>query len=215
MVQMKTFKTTAEWLKERKSYIGGSDAGCIMGCNKYRNNVDLFLEKTGQKRKYFETNDSIEYGKKAESLLRELFILDYPQYKVGYVDNNIFLNTKYPFAHASLDSWLLDKETNQMGILEIKTTTIQNKLMSEEWKDNIPYSYYCQVLHYLMVTEFDFAIVKAQLKYNYNNLFLKTLHFRIDRKNVLKDIEYLKEQEIKFYEYIKTNTIPPLVLPHL
>lgn len=215
MVEMKSYKTANEWLRARKSYIGGSDVSSIMGCNKYRNNIDLYLEKTGQRKKAFVTNPAIEYGKAAEQYLRELFKLDYPQYKVEFVDNNIWTNTNYPFAHASLDGWMTDKETHKKGILEIKTTEIRNKLMSEEWHNQIPDQYYCQILHYLLVTEFEFVIVKAQLKYNYDDLYLKTLHFRIDRKDVLDDIEYLKQQEIKFFEYLKNKEVPPLVLPNL
>ena len=92
----------------------------------------------------------VRYGHDAEPLLRELFKLDFPDYKVGYRDNNLFLNSRYPWAHASLDGWLEDPE-GRTGILEIKTTEILQSMQKEKWKDRIPDNYYLQVLHYMMV----------------------------------------------------------------
>ena len=37
-----------EWLKCRKSGIGGSDAGSVAGLNKYKSNVKLWNEKAGK-----------------------------------------------------------------------------------------------------------------------------------------------------------------------
>ena len=35
-----------EWLRERKTYLGGSDLGSIIGANKYKTALDVYLEKT-------------------------------------------------------------------------------------------------------------------------------------------------------------------------
>ena len=37
-----------QWLAERRTGIGGSDAGAILGVNKYRTALDVYLDKTGQ-----------------------------------------------------------------------------------------------------------------------------------------------------------------------
>ena len=34
-----------EWLRERKTYIGGSDIGCILGLSRFKNPLDIFLDK--------------------------------------------------------------------------------------------------------------------------------------------------------------------------
>ena len=103
-----------------------------------------------------------------------------------------------------------------MGVLEIKTTEILKSMQKEKWKDKVPDNYYIQLIHNMMVTEFDFAILKAQLKYSYNNdVFLHTRHYRIDRDDVLEDIELLSSKESEFWEYIKSDTRPPLVLPQI
>ena len=100
-----------EWLQARGKRIGGSEASAVVGFNPYMSNTDLWSIKTGR-REAEDISDKpyVRYGHDAEPLLRELFKLDFPDYKVGYVDNNLFLNSRYPWAHASLDGWLQDPE---------------------------------------------------------------------------------------------------------
>lgn len=214
MVEMIQLKDRAEWLEARKNRIGGSDAACIVGMNPYRSNVELWEIKTGQvEAEDISDKPYVKYGSEAEQHLRELFKLDFPQYKVGYVEDNMWLNDKYPFAHASLDGWLED-EQGRKGILEIKTTNILQSMQKEKWKNRIPDNYFIQVLHYLMVTEFDFAILKAQLKYDYDgDIMLTTKHYKIERDEVKDDIEYLQKAEKDFYSAIKEKRRPSLVLP--
>lgn len=215
MLEMKICNDHADWLHARSERIGGSDAAAILGCNPWMTNVQLWKYKTGKaKQKDISDKEVVKYGTNAEEYLRELFKLDFPQYDVHYVENNMWLNSDYPFAHASLDGWLVDKETGRKGILEIKTTNISQSLQKEKWKNRIPDNYYIQVLHYLMVTDFNFVILKAQLKYDYDgDIMLNTRHYKIEREAVLEDIEYLIKAEKEFSEYIKNDIKPPLVLP--
>lgn len=211
---MKICNNHEDWLHARSGRIGGSDAAAILGCNPWMTNVQLWRYKTGKaKQKDISDKEVVKYGNNAESLLRQLFVLDFPQYEVLYEENNIFFNDKIPWAHASLDGWLIDKETGRKGILEIKTSNIIQSSQKEKWKNRIPDNYYIQVLHYLMVTGFDFAVLKAQLKYDYSDVMLNTRHYKIEREEVLEDIEFLKKAEKEFFEYIKNDMQPPLVLP--
>ena len=189
-------KDREEWLKNRTK-IGGSDASCIVGMNPYKNNVDLWLEKTGQATpEDISEVDYVKYGINAEEHLRELFKLDFPKYKVDYIENNMFFNPDFPFAHASLDGWLTD-ENGRMGILEIKTTEILQSMQKEKWNNKIPDNYYIQILHYLMVTEFDFAVLKAQLKTKIEKTYLITGDDRYLCYDALKKIEDALQITIK------------------
>lgn len=211
---MKICNNHEDWLHARSGRIGGSDAAAILGCNPWMTNVQLWRYKAGKaKQKDISDKEVVKYGNNAEPLLRQLFVLDFPQYEVLYEENNIFFNDKIPWAHASLDGWLVDKETGRKGILEIKTSNIIQSSQKEKWKNRIPDNYYIQVLHYLMVTGFDFAVLKAQLKYDYSDVMLNTRHYKIEREEVLEDIEFLKKAEKEFFEYIKNDMQPPLVLP--
>lgn len=204
-----------KWLEKRKSYIGGSEASAVVGMNPYMTNVELWELKTGRRQpEDISDHPYVKYGTEAEKYLRELFALDFPQYKVDYVDNNMWLNDHKPWAHASLDGWLTELETGRRGVLEIKTTEILQSMQKEKWNNRIPDNYYIQVIHYLMVTEFDFVILKAQLKYNYDGeIRLSTKHYKIEREEVQADIEFLENSEIRFVDYMIKDKKPPLVLP--
>ncbi len=214
-IEMKVLKDRKEWLKNRKK-IGGSDAAAIIGQNPYKSNVELWKEKTGQSiSEDISEKLYVKYGTEAEEHLRELFKLDFPEYRVEYVENNSFSNETFPFAQASLDGWMYDKE-GRLGILEIKTTNIMQSQQKEKWKDRIPDNYYCQVLHYMAVLEADFAILKAQLKYDFaDTIYLQTRHYRIEREDVADDIAYLMRKEKEFWEKVETGNRPALLLPDI
>lgn len=216
MINVEFFGSRDEWLHQRTSCIGGSDASAIVGLNPYMTNIDLWEIKTGRREQADISNvEAVKYGIEAEHLLRDLYRLDYPDMDLQYAPNNIWHNDKYPFAHASLDGWLTDID-DRKGVWECKTTEILQSMQKEKWKGRIPDNYYIQLLHYLEVTEFDFAVLKAQIKYNYGgNISLSTKHYTIEREEVKDDIDYLIEAEARFYEYVKTDTRPPLVLPNI
>ena len=216
MVTLQTFKTRQDWLTARQERIGGSDAAAILGLNPYKTNVQLWEEKTGR-RQSEDISDKpyVKYGTQAERHLRGLFRLDFPEYKVFYVENNMFTNDAYPWAHYSADGWLEDQD-GRKGILEIKTTNILQSMQKEKWKDKIPDNYYCQLLHGLMVTEFEFAILKAQLKFDYGGeIVMHTRHYKIERSEVEADIEYLEHSERSFWKSVQDRKQPALILPEI
>ena len=141
-VEMKILASREEWLANRDR-IGGSDASCIVGMNPYRTNVELWKIKTGQlEPEDISEKSFVKYGTEAELHLRELFKLDFPEYQVFYEENNMFINDRFPFAHASLDGWITEtiiahdgSEIIKKGILEIKTTNIIQSMQKEKWKD--------------------------------------------------------------------------------
>lgn len=219
-----------EWLKLRNKGIGGSDASAIVGANPYKSNVELWLEKTGRKQPEDISNkDYVQYGIKAEDYLRNLFALDFPEFEVIYKPFDMHYHKKYPFLFGSLDGRLEHIETGLKGIYEGKTTNILSSQHKEKWADdNIPQNYYVQILHYMLVTGFDFAVINAQLKYIYPTNSTKITDFVLPdiqvkairkifwRKDCLEDMNYLLEQELKFWqEYVLKDIEPPLVLPQI
>ncbi len=214
-VTMKTLKNREEWLQHRQNYIGGSEASAVIGMNPYMDNITLWELKTGRlEPEDISDKPYVQYGIQAEDHLRELFKLDYPGYFVGYVENNSILNDRYPWAAASLDGMLMEKNTGRKGILEIKTTNILQSMQREKWNDRIPPNYYAQTIHYLAVTEFDYVILKAALKSEYDGeIRIQTRHYHIERRDVEEDIRYLMEEERKFWECVVEDRRPPLVLP--
>ena len=216
MVTMNVLANHDEWLKHRTK-IGGSDASAILGKNPYKTNVELWKDKAFHLMpEDISDKPYVKYGTEAEKYLRELFKMDYPQYEMFYEENNMWTNDAYPFAHASLDGWLKD-EAGRMGVWECKTTNILQSRQKEKWDHRLPENYYIQILHYLMVTEFEFVELKAQLKsvFSDGTVYLQTRHYHIERSDVEADIEYLAEEERKFWTCVENMKAPPLVLPEI
>lgn len=215
-IEKRILSSRDEWLKNRSKAIGGSEISSVVGRNPYMDNVTLWEIKTGR-HKADDISDKpyVQYGMQAEEHLRALFALDFPRYKVMYEENNSFTNDKYPFAQASLDGWLED-ERGRLGVLEIKTTEILRAGQRDKWKDRIPMNYYCQVCFYMAVMEADFAVLKAQLKTDFDSdVRLETRHYHVERSEVQEDIDYLMQKGSEFWECVKNDVRPPLILPEI
>ena len=178
------FDSFDSWLNARHG-IGGSDASAVLGLNPYKTNIELYLEKTGQRMAPdISDKDYVKYGHDAEPLLRSLFALDHPEYKVEY--------------------------------LEIKTTNILQSMQREKWKDQIPDNYYIQVLHYLLVSEYEFVELRAQLKSVWQGqIRLETKDYHIERLEAEEDIEILKQAEEEFWQKVLKRQQPHLILPEI
>ncbi|MBR6099441.1 YqaJ viral recombinase family protein [bacterium] len=209
-----------DWLSIRSKGIGGSDAAAIIGKNPYKSNLDLWREKTGREKPDDVSNvDAVYYGKKAEEPLRQIFMLDYPQYVLKYEPFNIHCNSQYDFIRGTFDGELITKMTKfELGLLEIKTTEIRQQKDWQKWNNRVPDNYFCQVLHYFAIdTEYKFCKLKAQIKHYDENeeVIHTTKHYHFDREKFKEDIEYLINEEIKFNWYIENDKEPPLRLPEI
>ena len=210
------FENEAAWKKGRLRGIGGSDASAIVGMNPYKTNIELFEEKTGIRiPEDISEKPYVIYGHAAEAPIRELFTLDYPEYQVEHHEWRILQNLQYPFLQASLDGELTDSE-GRRGILEIKTTNILQSMQREKWDDQIPQNYYIQVLHYLLVTGYDFVVLRAHLISRWgNDVRTQAKHYFIERSEVQEDLDYLLTEEKRFWEYVEAGRRPPLILPEI
>lgn len=211
-VTMYVMESREDWLGHR-GRIGGSDAASVIGRNPWRSNQELWRIKTGrEKSPDISDKPYVRYGTEAEPHIRALFALDHEDLTVRYIENNLFVNSMYPFAHASLDGWTEDQQ-GRRGVLEIKTTTISSRLAAEKWRDRIPDNYYCQILHYLIVTESEYADLRAHLKIAPG--YAEDREYHIERSDCEDDIAYLTEAEQKFWEAVESDTEPPLLLPDI
>lgn len=215
------FKSEKEWIKGRTKTIGGSSASALIDMNPWKDNNQLWKEFFGiEEPKDISKKPQVIYGKKAEKHLRELFALDFTdKYEVQYVHNCFLRSREIPWMIYSPDGLLIDKETGRKGILEIKTTEILQSMQREKWDDRVPNNYYIQVLHGLNTTNFDFVVLKAQLKTVWKQedgtekIILTTKHYYFDREdeNVKVDLEWLKEKEIEVYNKYYATQIEPSI----
>ena len=213
--------TREEWLKARQKGIGGSDAAAVLGISPWKSNVQLWEEKTGiAEPEDISEKEVVRFGKESEAAIRQLFQLDFPEYKVSYDEFGIISNQPdCPFIFATLDGELTD-QNGRKGILEIKTTEIRRSIDWKKWKGQVPDYYYAQIVHQLLATGYDFAILKARIREQRGALgefgwTITVRHYLFERSPLLEDIAYLKEKEIAFWRAVQTKTRPALILPEI
>ena len=213
-----------DWLLKRVNGIGASECSSIIGRNPYKTNLELYNEKVGIAIKEdISSKPQVIYGKNAEKHIRALFALKHSEYEVIDPDDEhptILQSQYYPFIICTLDGILIEKKSGKKGVLEVKTSEIISSQHKESWKDGkVPENYFCQVLHQLYVTGFDFAILVAELR------FEKTLdngekeywsairEYRFERTDYIEDIKILIKEEIIFWKnYVEKGIEPPLKL---
>lgn len=211
-------QTHEDWLQERRGGLGASDAGTIIGVNKWKTNVQLWAEKTGQRDpEDISDRPYVQYGHDAEPHIRALFALDHPEYKVEYISPyKMIFHDKWSWLFCTPDGELTENSTGRKGILEIKTTEIMNSNQWKEWDDRIPDSYFAQVLHQLIATGWDFAVLKARIRYRRDGVLrIAERQYTIDRKDVLEDMKFLLDKEKEFWQCVCNKRQPALILPNI
>ena len=181
-----------------------------MHLNKYKNARDLWKEKTGRKEKdNLDNNVAVQRGNKSEDLPIEHFSINNPDYSVSKLEKTL-RSKKYDFMVANLDGVIEHKELGT-GVLEIKTATCHSySVYLEKWKNDIPIEYYLQIQHYLSVTDYNYAILYADIRLEYTEEKRHEIkQYFIKRDN--EDINQIIEKEKEFYQYIINNVEPPYV----
>lgn len=145
--------SSEDWLKLRRNSIGGSDAGAILGFNKYESPYSLYCKKV-----YPETfeedlsdNEAIHFGNVLEDVVAKEF--SERTGKKVRKHNKMMYHEEYDFMSANVDRVVIGEK----ALLECKTA---NQYKESEWKDgNVPASYMAQCYHYLAVTGLEKAYI--------------------------------------------------------
>lgn len=194
-LKMIPYGSHEEWLKIRKGYIGGSDAGAIIGLNPYNSAFSVWAEKTGQTPE-FEGNISTRVGTYLEDLVAKLFMEETG--KQVQRMNFTIVNADYPWACANIDREVIGED----AVLEIKTTTsfgAIKKFRSGEY----PEQWYGQMVHYLAVT----GAKKAYLAALENNRELRVFELERDEE----EVKALMDAEREFWNtYVLPKKTPPV-----
>jgi len=185
-----------EWLAIRAKYIGGSDAGAVIGLNPYKSAYALWAEKTG-KIAPFEGNLTTEVGSYLEEFVAGLFTRE-TGLKVRR-KNVTLVNEKYPFACANLDRVIVGEK----AFLEIKTTNSFPLMRKLRESSEFPDAYYAQCVHYMAVT----GLKKCYLAVLVNCRELLVYELDYDKD----EAEALMRSEQHFWrDHVLTNSPPPI-----
>ena len=182
-----------EWLDARRKGIGGSDAGAILGVNKYKTPLDVYLDKTGQSPDV-EDNDAMYWGR----ALEDIVAYEYAKRTGKKIrrNNSILVHPEHKFMLANLDREIV----GEPGILEIKTAARADD-WGESGSDEVPESYLAQVMHYMAVTGAQFADIAVLIAGR------KFQTYTIQRDEQL--IEHMIDVERDFWENNVYRLVPP------
>lgn len=182
-----------DWLQERAKGIGGSDAGIILGLNKYRTAFELWLEKTGQVDPIEIDNEAIYWGNEMENVVAKEF--EKRTGKKVRRSNFMYSHPDHSFIKANIDRLVV----GESALLECKTASAY---LAKEWEgDEIPSTYLVQVQHYLGVTDKEKAYIAVLV--GGNNFVWK----EIERDQELIDMIF--DAEIHFWEHHILGGVQP------
>lgn len=226
-----------EWLKNRGHGVGGSDCSAVIGLNPYKTNLQLWQEKVGLKEQPIIENEHTKYGQACEEALRKIFEADFVgKLCVSHQSNELLIRKDKPWLRASLDGeievledctivsfhygntdkpetdFILKLKKGMHGVLEIKTADILSSMHKEKWGEEIPDNYYCQTLHYLNVTGYDFVIIFSQLTRNVKGVKThETRTYGYMREERIEDLRLLEEKVDDFWlNNVQNRKEPPL-----
>lgn len=133
----------ADWLRLRKSGIGGSDAGAICGLNPYSSAMKVFQDKISEEVEE-QNNEAVRIGHDLENYVAQRF-MEATGLKVRK-SNFMYRSVEHPFMIADVDRLVVGEDAG----LECKTASAYN---ADKWADgNIPLHYVMQCYHYMAVT---------------------------------------------------------------
>lgn len=144
-----------QWLKDRQRGIGGSDVGPILGLMKEGSPLKIYFDKIEEEPTELPRDNRIDFGLMFEDVIADIY-----QSKTGRKVrrvNDMRFHPDHPWKLANIDRAIIDNQDGRgPGILEIKTV---GGMAMRHWEDEIPYSYYAQVQHYLDVFGYQWADV--------------------------------------------------------
>jgi putative phage-type endonuclease len=184
----------SEFLQERKTGIGGSDAAVILGLSKYKTPLELAEEKLGLVAP-FAGNRFTEAGNRLEDVIARWYA-DERGCKVARA-NQTFRLKEHDFIMAHIDRRVI-KERKLLECKSADKWTLHN--WGEPGTDEIPDTYFIQVQHYLLFPNWDYADLAVLIGGNDLRIY-----------PILPDTELqemMLEAEIAFWDIISRGDLP-------
>ena len=192
-INIKDF-TREEWLAERNKGIGGSDIATILGLNKWKSPLQLFLEKTGKVvAEDLSDKEVIYWGNVLEDVVAKEF--ERRTGKKVRKRNVMFCDDKYPYMRANVDREVVGEN----AVLECKTTDKRN---ADQWVDDqVPANYILQCQWYMMIRGYEKAYIACLIGGN------QFVFKEIERDEEL--IEIIKGKAVEFWETNVLGDVEP------
>ncbi len=181
---------------DRRQFLGGSDAGAILGLSPWSTPYEVWLEKTGQAKKVDPKKEKFFRRRKRQEPVVLEMLADEKGIRASSVNTRHF----HP-AHNFL-SCEVDAISDEGLEVEIKTV---HPFKAKEWgtedTDEIPPYITAQALHGLMVTGQKRRLVAALIGVDDLRVYL----IERDEPTIAKMFEH----ELAFWQMVKSHTPPP------
>ena len=186
--------TRDQWLAYRRTGLGGSDAGAIMGVSPYKSAYAVWADKLGALPPAEDT-EPMRQGRDLEEYVARRFCEE-TGLRVRR-SRQMLRSLDHPMMLANIDRQVI----GQRAGLECKTS--RDIRMTRYKNGEYPLEYYAQCLHYLAVTGWDRWYL-AVLVYGTGLLV-----YTIDRRGAEDDIAALIAAEEAFWrDYVETRSQP-------
>ena len=207
-LQRISYSDRDSWLSGRAERgIGASEAAAVCGMSKWTTKNELWEIHTGRReRKDISGKDYVGRGHLMEGAVRDFYAAIHPEYEIEHHPYDILFQSERPWLFATLDGQITSSD-GRNGILEIKTSAPNSREAWREWDGQIPQAYYCQCIHQLLATGWDFVVLQPALWHMNGDITLKDA-FVIERSEHEADLAWLLHQEEEFWESVQTGKRP-------
>jgi putative phage-type endonuclease len=179
------------WLEDRRTGIGGSDVGPILGVSPYRTPLDVFRDKRGELADSPETAP-MRWGNLLEPVVRQEYSSETGREVL--MPTGILRHQRHDFMLANLDGF-----TSDGRIYEGKTARIAQG-WGEPGTDEVPQVYLFQVQHYMAVTGYPVADIAVLI--GGSDFRIYTVEADAELHDMLMDVE------AEFWRRVQENDPP-------
>jgi predicted phage-related endonuclease len=175
--------------------INATDAGTIMNANRYQSAYELWLIKTGRQNKPdLALKESVQWGIRLESVILDQVLAEKGLPPAKPESQQVWLEVNAGFPMTGYVDYFDGKL-----LVEIKTA---NAYALKEWQECVPCNYYWQVMHYLILTKMDKALIACLV----GGQTLVKHWVEYNRE----DATMLIEAEKSFYNCLVNDIEPPM-----
>jgi len=159
-----------EWHKNRRTGIGGSDIGTIMGLNPWESAFGLWCKRTGQIADPPVDNWSVKFGNAFEEPILRMWQTENPEWEV--FQTGTWRHPKHAYLVANPDALARHRDTGEWVVVEVKT--------SRSFWDDVPPAYRAQVVHYMDVMGCGRAVIVAVAGWQWEERWIEFDSFEAD-----------------------------------
>lgn len=190
------------WLKHRRSGIGASEIGAVLGLSEFKTPYQVYLDKTSEEVTDY-SNKYTERGIAFEDVVAERYTA-LTGNKVKR-DNKMRFHPDHPFLFCSLDRIIPSAENaDGPGVLELKTVTMA---AHKKWEQQIPLAYFAQLQQQMAVTGYKWAEIALLVV---ETAEVWPIHIDRDDAFIEKMIEIAKDF---WFNHVVPLVPPPMAVP--